>query len=50
MTALAAPGTPVLAVDDVHVHAGDTPIVNGVSFALAPGERVGLIGRARANR
>jgi peptide/nickel transport system ATP-binding protein len=50
MTALAAPGTPVLAVDDVFVHAGETPIVNGISFALAPGERVGLIGESGSGK
>ena len=50
MTALAAPSAPVLAVEDVRVHAGATPIVNGVSFALAPGERVGLIGESGSGK
>ncbi len=44
------PPGPLLEVDDVRVAAGATPIVRGVSFALAPGERVGLIGESGSGK
>jgi len=40
----------VLELDGVSVHAGPTPIVRDVSFALAPGERVGLIGESGSGK
>ena len=40
----------LLAVDDVRVAAATTPIVRGVSFTLAPGERVGLIGESGSGK
>ncbi len=36
--------SPLLSLHDVSVGYGDTPIVEGVEFAMAPGDRVGLIG------
>jgi peptide/nickel transport system ATP-binding protein len=47
--ALRAPA-PLLEVDDVRVAAAGTGIVNAVSFALAPGERVGLIGESGSGK
>ena len=45
-----APAPPVLEVDDLHVrfstHAGTVHAVNGVSFAIARGETVGLVGES----
>ncbi len=31
-------------VEDVHFSYGDTPVLNGVSLAIAPGEKVALVG------
>ena len=33
-----------LAVRDLRIELGETALVNGISFELAAGERVGLIG------
>jgi peptide/nickel transport system ATP-binding protein len=49
MTVLASP-TPVLDVTDIRVDAAGTPIVNGVSFTVAAGERVGLIGESGSGK
>ncbi len=36
---------PLLVLDEVEAGYGDTPILTGVSLHLAPGERIGLLGR-----
>jgi peptide/nickel transport system ATP-binding protein len=41
---------PLLDVDGISVTAGDTMIVSGVSFGLAAGERVGLIGESGSGK
>ena len=50
MTAALRPATALLDVEDVRVTTADTTIVDGVSFALAPGERVGLIGESGSGK
>lgn len=35
---------PPLTVSDLHVAIGGTPLLHGISFSLAPGERLGFIG------
>ena len=51
MTAPLRPApAPVLDVEDLHVSAGPVPIVQGVSFSLAAGERVGLIGESGSGK
>jgi peptide/nickel transport system ATP-binding protein len=50
VTAALRATVPLLEVDDVRVAAPGTPIVNGVSFALGPGERVGLIGESGSGK
>jgi oligopeptide/dipeptide ABC transporter ATP-binding protein len=45
-----APRPPTLEVEDLHVRAGAVDIVRGISFALAPGERVGLIGESGSGK
>src|SRR3954470_15596958 len=42
--------TTLLELDGVGVAAGPTPIVQDVSFSLAPGERVGLIGESGSGK
>ncbi len=50
MTAPLRATAQLLDVDDLRVTAGATTIVHGVSFALAPGERVGLIGESGSGK
>ncbi|MGH3094934.1 MAG: ABC transporter ATP-binding protein [Streptosporangiales bacterium] len=50
MTATIAPAEPVLDVSGLHVDAGDTPLVTDVSFRIAAGERVGLIGESGSGK
>ena len=49
-----AADAPILVVDDLHVHydtnAGPAKAVNGVSFSLRPGERLGLIGESGSGK
>src|SRR5256885_4298872 len=35
---------PLLAVHDLHVHFGHTPILDGLACTLEPGDRIGLVG------
>ena len=39
-----------LAVRDLRIELGETALVNGVSFELAAGERVGLIGESGSGK
>ncbi|WAL40263.1 ABC transporter ATP-binding protein [Brevibacterium sp. BRM-1] len=41
---------PLLRVASLRVHAGPAELVRGVSFAVAPGERVGLIGESGSGK
>jgi peptide/nickel transport system ATP-binding protein len=50
VTAALRPAAALLDVEAVRVTAGDTTIVDGVSFALAAGERVGLIGESGSGK
>ncbi len=42
--------TPILTVDDLTVRAGRTVLVDGVSFQIGRGERVGLIGESGSGK
>ena len=50
MTESSAPSTPLLRVEDLTVSAGDNTLVHPVSFAIARGERVGLIGESGSGK
>ncbi len=39
-------GRPLLQVSDLRIHFGDTPVVDGVSFVLEPGQTLGLVGES----
>jgi oligopeptide/dipeptide ABC transporter ATP-binding protein len=41
---------PILAVEDLHVHIGEAHILRGVSFEVAPGEAVGLVGETGSGK
>ncbi|SFD44427.1 ABC transporter ATP-binding protein [Paracidovorax konjaci] len=43
-------GTPLLQVDDLGVHAGRTALLQGISFALRPGEALCLVGESGAGK
>lgn len=45
-----APGAAALQVSDLQVAAGELPLVKDVSFTLAAGERVGLIGESGSGK
>jgi peptide/nickel transport system ATP-binding protein len=42
--------TPLLAVENLHVHFGDVQAVNGVSFTLARGEALAIIGETGSGK
>jgi oligopeptide/dipeptide ABC transporter ATP-binding protein len=42
--------SPVLSVDGLSIHAGSLELVCDVSFSIAPGERVGLIGESGSGK
>jgi len=41
---------PILAVEDLHVHIGEAHVLRGVSFEVAPGEAVGLVGETGSGK
>jgi ABC-type dipeptide/oligopeptide/nickel transport system ATPase component len=41
---------PVLVVDDLAVHAGGVPLVEGVGFTLAPGGTLGIVGESGSGK
>ena len=41
---------PLLRVDNLGIAAGDTPLVAGLSFSMAAGERIGLIGESGSGK
>ncbi|MBP1326641.1 peptide/nickel transport system ATP-binding protein [Leucobacter exalbidus] len=47
---MSAQASELLRVSDLTVHAGDTPLVASMSFSVAPGERVGLIGESGSGK
>jgi branched-chain amino acid transport system ATP-binding protein len=47
---IAGPGTAALAVDGIDAYYGDSHVLHGVSFALAPGRLLGLLGRNGAGK
>lgn len=50
MTVTRPAGSSVLDVRDLQVSVGPTPVVRGVSFALAPGQRLGLVGESGSGK
>ncbi len=50
MTASAAPGTTILAVEDLTVRFGPTPVVDRVSFTVARSETVALVGESGSGK
>ena len=43
-------GEPLLRVENLGIAAGDTPLVTGLSFSMAAGERIGLIGESGSGK
>jgi len=42
--------SPILAIDNLSIHAGDKVLVSDLSFSIAPGERLGLIGESGSGK